>query len=33
MAASAIASVPLVIMTLVFQRYIVQGLMGGAVKG
>ncbi len=33
MAASAIASIPLVIMTLVFQRYIVQGLMGGAVKG
>jgi multiple sugar transport system permease protein len=33
MAASAIASVPLVIMTLIFQRYIVQGLMGGAVKG
>lgn len=33
MAASAIASVPLVVMTLVFQRYIVQGLMGGAVKG
>lgn len=33
MAASAIASVPLVILTLVFQRYIVQGLMGGAVKG
>ncbi len=33
MAASAIASLPLVIMTLVFQRYIVQGLMGGAVKG
>lgn len=33
MAASALASVPLVIMTLIFQRYIVQGLMGGAVKG
>lgn len=33
MAASAIASLPLVIMTLIFQRYIVQGLMGGAVKG
>jgi multiple sugar transport system permease protein len=33
MAASAIASIPLVILTLVFQRYIVQGLMGGAVKG
>jgi multiple sugar transport system permease protein len=33
MAASAIASVPLVILTLIFQRYIVQGLMGGAVKG
>jgi len=33
MAASAIASVPLVILTLIFQRYIVAGLMGGAVKG
>jgi len=33
MAASAIASVPLVILTLIFQRYIVQGLLGGAVKG
>jgi multiple sugar transport system permease protein len=33
MAASAIASIPLVILTLVFQRYIIQGLMGGAVKG
>jgi multiple sugar transport system permease protein len=33
MAASAIAAVPLVILTLIFQRYIVQGLAGGAVKG
>lgn len=33
MAASALASVPLVIMTLIFQRYVVQGLAGGAVKG
>jgi len=33
MAASALASVPLVILTLIFQRYIVAGLMGGAVKG
>lgn len=32
MAASAIASVPLVILTLIFQRYIVQGLMGGSLK-
>ena len=33
MATSAIASVPLVIMTLIFQRYIVQGLTAGAIKG
>ena len=33
MASSAIASVPLVILTLVFQRYIVQGLTAGALKG
>lgn len=33
MAASAIASVPLVILTLIFQKYIVQGLTAGAVKG
>ncbi len=33
MAASAIAAVPLVILTLIFQRYVVQGLVGGAVKG
>lgn len=33
MAASAIASIPLIVLTLIFQRYIVQGLMGGAVKG
>ncbi len=33
MAASALATIPLVIVTIVFQRYIVQGLMGGAVKG
>jgi multiple sugar transport system permease protein len=32
MAASTIASVPLVILTLIFQRFIVQGLMGGALK-
>jgi multiple sugar transport system permease protein len=33
MAASAIASVPLVILTLIFQKYIVQGLSAGSVKG
>jgi multiple sugar transport system permease protein len=33
MAASAIASVPLAILALVFQRYIVQGLTAGSVKG
>lgn len=33
MATSALASIPLVILTLIFQRYIVQGLVGGAVKG
>lgn len=33
MATSAIASIPLVIMTLIFQRYIVQGLTAGAIKG
>jgi multiple sugar transport system permease protein len=33
MAASALAAVPLVIIALVFQRFIVQGLMGGALKG
>jgi multiple sugar transport system permease protein len=33
MAASALATVPLVILTLVFQKYVVQGLMGGALKG
>ncbi len=33
MAASSLASVPLVVVTLVFQRYIIQGLTGGAVKG
>lgn len=33
MASSAIASVPLVILTLIFQRYIVQGLTTGALKG
>lgn len=33
MAASALAAIPLVIMTLIFQRYIVRGLMGGALKG
>lgn len=33
MAASSIAAVPLVMIALIFQRYIVRGLMGGAVKG
>jgi multiple sugar transport system permease protein len=33
MAASALATVPLVILTLVFQKYVVHGLMGGAIKG
>ncbi len=33
MAASALASVPLVGLTLIFQKYIIQGLMGGALKG
>ncbi|MBD3393958.1 MAG: ABC transporter permease subunit [Chitinivibrionales bacterium] len=33
MAASAMATLPLVALTLIFQKYIVQGLMGGAVKG
>lgn len=33
MASSAIASVALVILTLIFQRYIVQGLTTGALKG
>ena len=33
MAASAIASTPLVVLTLVFQKYIIQGLTAGAVKG
>ncbi|OHD56171.1 MAG: sugar ABC transporter permease [Spirochaetes bacterium GWF1_51_8] len=33
MAASFIASLPLIILTLVFQRYIVQGLAAGSVKG
>ncbi len=33
MAASALATLPLVVLTIFFQRYIVQGLMGGAVKG
>jgi len=33
MAASALASVPLIVLTLIFQKYIVGGLMGGAVKG
>ncbi len=32
MASSAIASIPLVILTLIFQRYIVQGLTAGALK-
>lgn len=32
MATSAIAAVPLVILTLIFQRYIVQGLTAGALK-
>lgn len=33
MAASALATLPLVGLTVFFQRYIVRGLMGGAVKG
>jgi len=33
MAASALATLPLVLLTVVFQRFIVQGLTGGAVKG
>ncbi|OHD59791.1 MAG: hypothetical protein A2014_11660 [Spirochaetes bacterium GWF1_49_6] len=33
MAASFIASLPLIILTLIFQRYIVQGLAAGSVKG
>lgn len=33
MAASGLASIPLVILTLIFQRYIVQGLSAGSVKG
>lgn len=33
MAASAIAALPLVALALIFQRFIVQGLMSGAVKG
>jgi multiple sugar transport system permease protein len=33
MAASAIATVPLAILTLIFQRYIIQGLTMGAIKG
>ncbi|MCD6427533.1 MAG: carbohydrate ABC transporter permease [Caldisericaceae bacterium] len=33
MASSAIAAIPLVVMVLIFQRYIVQGLTAGALKG
>lgn len=33
MAASGVAAIPLVLLTIVFQRYIVQGLTGGALKG
>lgn len=33
MAASALASIPLVALTLVFQKYIIRGLTAGAVKG
>ena len=33
MASSVIASIPLVILTLIFQRYVVQGLTAGALKG
>jgi len=33
MAAATIATIPLVLLAVFFQRYIVQGLMGGAVKG
>jgi multiple sugar transport system permease protein len=32
MAASASAALPLVLMTLIFQRYIVNGLMNGSIK-
>ncbi len=32
MAASAIAAIPLVLLTLIFQRYIVNGLMSGSLK-
>lgn len=33
MAASAISTIPLVILALIFQRYIVSGLTAGAIKG
>lgn len=33
MAASALGSIPLVVLTLLCQKYIIQGLAGGAVKG
>ena len=33
MAASTVSTLPLVILTLIFQRYIIQGLTRGAVKG
>jgi multiple sugar transport system permease protein len=32
-AASTVATLPLVVLTLIFQRRIVQGLSAGAVKG
>lgn len=33
MAAATLATLPFILLTIVFQRYIVQGLMGGALKG
>jgi trehalose/maltose transport system permease protein len=33
MAATVVVTVPLIVLTLVFQRYILGGLTAGAVKG
>jgi ABC-type glycerol-3-phosphate transport system permease component len=33
MAASMVTTAPVIVLTLIFQRYIVQGLTRGAVKG
>jgi len=33
MAASAVASIPLIVLTLIFQKYVIQGLMAGSVRG